>query len=300
MKNNMTETQVYDIAGHIVRIDFADSPRSAVEVAPSFQPFLTENNGKGDVVLHVIADSKYRPDTENLKKTGTFPSNDAEYSMFERSDKGVVFAFRDYDRSPMAVIDMEPDLKTVHVSIIPQDRRYIRVLASSVMVAYAFATSGLNTVAIHSSTVLYENKGYMFLGKSGTGKSTHSQSWLRNFPGCELMNDDNPIIRITDEGVFVYGSPWSGKTPCYKQLKAPVGALVSLVQAKHNKIRKLDNVKGFVSIFSSVSTLMCHGESYQSILSTMLRLAELVPVYELENLPDDDAAKLCKSTVVCP
>ena len=67
-----------------------------------------------------------------------------------------------------------------------------------------------------------------------------------------------------------------------------------------NKIRKLDNVKGFVSIFSSVSTLMCHGESYQSILSTMLRLAELVPVFELENLPDDDAAKLCKSTVVCP
>ena len=71
MKNNMTETQVYDIAGHIVRIDFADSPRSAVEVAPSFQPFLTENNGKGDVVLHVIADSKYRPDTENLKKIVT-------------------------------------------------------------------------------------------------------------------------------------------------------------------------------------------------------------------------------------
>ena len=157
-----------------------------------------------------------------------------------------------------------------------------------------------NGFLFHCSSLLYEGGGYAFAAKSGTGKSTHSQSWLRNFPGCELMNDDNPIIRITDEGVFVYGSPWSGKTPCYKQLKAPVGALVSLVQAKHNKIRKLDNVKGFVSIFSSVSTLMCHGESYQSILSTMLRLAELVPVYELENLPDDDAAKLCKSTVVCP
>ena len=139
----------------------------------------------------------------------------------------------------------------------------------------------------------------MFLGKSGTGKSTHSQAWLRNFPDVELMNDDNPIIRLDDNGATAYGSPWSGKTPCYKQTSAPIGALVGLVQAKHNRIEKLDCVKGFVHLFSSVSTLICHSKAYDSILNTTLRLAERVPVYEFENLPNDDAAQLCNSTVVC-
>ena len=176
------------------------------------------------------------------------------------------------------------------------------VLNNILMMIYAFNTACSDTILMHASVIKKDGKGYLFQGKSGTGKSTHSGLWLKHIPGCELLNDDNPVVHFNRETgeATVYGSPWSGKTPCYKQLKAPVGALVSLVQAKHNKIRKLDNVKGFVSIFSSVSTLMCHGESYQSILSTMLRLAELVPVYELENLPDDDAAKLCKSTVVCP
>ena len=44
---------------------------------------------------------------------------------------------------------------------------------------------------------------------------------------------------------------------------------------------------------------MCHKDSYEAILETMLHIAETVPVYELENLPDDDAAKLCNSTIVC-
>lgn len=295
----MGETQTYKIAGHKVVVELTDAPAAAAKVAPSFQPFLVDPKSDGNVVLRVVVDSKYRPDASELKKVAHFSVTDSEYSMFERADSSVVFTIRDNDRTPMTIVDIAPDFASAKIAVMPRDYRYVRVLANAMMIAYTFATSGMDTLTIHSSTVRYQDKAYMFLGKSGTGKSTHSQAWLRNFSGVELMNDDNPIIRLNDNGATVYGSPWSGKTPCYKQISAPIGALVGLVQAKHNRIEKLDCVKGFVHLFSSVSTLICHSKAYDSILGTTLRLAERVPVYELENLPDDEAAKLCNSTVVC-
>ncbi|MBO6066250.1 MAG: transposase, partial [Lachnospiraceae bacterium] len=82
---------------------------------------------------------------------------------------------------------------------------------------------------MHASVTMHAGKGYLFLGKSGTGKSTHSQLWINNIEGCELLNDDNPVLRVEDDGsVRVYGSPWSGKTPCYRNLDVPVGAIVDL------------------------------------------------------------------------
>lgn len=294
----MTETQTYSIAGHTVRADYTCVPRKAAEIVPSFQPFLA-GNAEGDAVLHITVDDRYRPGMEELHLIKQFPSADYEYRLFGREDKSLVVAFCGYDHKPMAVIDMAPGFRKSRIAVLPQDGRYASALSNAIMISYAFATSHLATVAVHSSTVLYKGKGYMFLGKSGTGKSTHSQSWLRNFGGCELMNDDNPIMRVIGGRVMVYGSPWSGKTSCYKQLCAPVGAMVALVQAKHNKIARLGNVKAFANVFSAASTLLCHKDSFEAILETMLRIAGIVPVYELENLPDDDAAKLCNSTIVC-
>ncbi len=294
----MTETQTYSIAGHTVRADYVHAYGKASEIAPAFQPFIAESAEK-DTVLHITVDDLYRPDMDELELVKKFPSGDSEYKMLKRVDNSLVVAFCNSINKPMAVIDMTPDFRNARIAVLPRDDNYIPALSNAIMVSYTFATSHLATVAVHSSTVLYEGKGYMFLGKSGTGKSTHSQSWLRNFGGCELMNDDNPIMRITGGRVMVYGSPWSGKTSCYKQLCAPVGAMVALVQAERNKITRLDRVNGFVSIFSSACTLLCHKDSYEAILETMLRIAESVPVYRLENLPDDDAAKLCNSTIVC-
>ena len=82
------------------------------------------------------------------------------------------------------------------------------------MVLFAMASSVRSTALFHSAVVSYQGKGYMFLGRSGTGKSTHASLWRRYIEGTELMNDDNPAVRIRPDGTaMVYGTPWSGKTP---------------------------------------------------------------------------------------
>jgi len=95
---------------------------------------------------------------------------------------------------------------------------------------YALATAGSDTLVLHAVVVSCEGKGYLFLGPSETGKSTHARMWLLNVEGTKLVNDDFPVVR---DGV-VYGSPWGGfLTSCYRNVSYPIGGMVRLSQAPH-------------------------------------------------------------------
>jgi hypothetical protein len=166
------------------------------------------------------------------------------------------------------------------------------------MLMFAFATARKNTLLMHSSVTMKDGKGYLFLGKSGTGKSTHSQLWINNIEGCSLLNDDNPVIRVSESGeVRVYGSPWSGKTPCYRNLDVPVGAIVTLQQAKTNKIRRQSLPEAYASVYVSFSGYRFIKEMADGLHITNAMVVSKVPCYLLDCLPDADAAFLCYQTV---
>ena len=148
------------------------------------------------------------------------------------------------------------------------------VLNNSLMMMYTFATSNKLTTLFHSSVVSHKGKAYMFLGKSGTGKSTHSQLWLKHIEGTELVNDDNPVVRIIDGEARVYGSPWSGKTPCYRK---PVEAYVALAM--------------------SISGMRWKKQMGDGIHEAENQLTASVPIWHLSCLPDQNAAELCHSTI---
>lgn len=167
------------------------------------------------------------------------------------------------------------------------------------MMLYAFASAPHGTLLMHASVVAYQGKGYLFLGKSGTGKSTHSRLWLNHIEGCYLLNDDNPLLHIDplQEEVTVYGSPWSGKTPCYRNERMPLGALVRLEQAPENSIERLKSVHALASVMPSCSNLKPDPQVLGGVMGSLNRLIRRVPVYRLRCLPDEEAARLCHMTI---
>ena len=168
---------------------------------------------------------------------------------------------------------------------------------NALMVLYALATAPLGTALFHSAVVEHDGYGYMFLGKSGTGKSTHARLWLENIVKTTLLNDDNPVVRVLPEGIRVYGSPWSGKTPCYKDESYPLGGIVLLEQAPFNKIRALRGIESYAAILTSISGKRWEKSIADALHNTENAIARDARVWHMQCLPDNDAARLCHEAI---
>lgn len=154
-------------------------------------------------------------------------------------------------------------------------------------------------IAIHSSTIVWNGQAALFLGESGTGKSTHTKLWLKHIKGAHLLNDDSPILRVHEDGsVHVYGSPWSGKTPCYKNEAYPVAGLVRLSQAPYNHICRLPVIQAFGALHPSCPPDFTYDDRlYDPLCDTLNDLLTRIPVYHLACLPNEAAAHLSHTTL---
>ena len=137
----------------------------------------------------------------------------------------------------------------------------------------------------------------LIVGRSGTGKSTHSRLWLEHISDTSLLNDDNPVVRFIDGEAIIYGTPWSGKTPCYKNESMSLKGVVRLSQAPYNKIARLAPLQAFASLMPACSCMRWDGRSVSALHKTVEKVIGVVPCWHLECLPDKDAAVLCNSTV---
>ena len=169
---------------------------------------------------------------------------------------------------------------------------------NAAILLYAFATASKGCLEMHASVTVKDGYGYLFLGKSGTGKSTHSRLWQEAFPEAWLLNDDNPVIRLEADGTpYIYGTPWSGKTPCYKNERVPLGGIVRLQQAPYNKITRLKGLEAFTAFLPSCSSLKWKRSLEDVLCQTVETVVSKVGVWHLECLPDEAAARLSNSTI---
>lgn len=168
-------------------------------------------------------------------------------------------------------------------------------------VAYGLMTLQRDTLAIHSSCIVYQDKAVLFLGESGTGKSTHTRLWREHIEGAVLLNDDSPMIRVEEGKVWAYGSAWSGKTPCYKQERYELVACVRLSQAPYNRIQKLPVLQAYGAIHPSCAPEFAYDEAlYDEVSRIIGQILSVVPCYHLACLPDREAALLsCKTLFSC-
>ena len=165
-------------------------------------------------------------------------------------------------------------------------------------VAYGLMTLRRDTLAIHSSCIVYQDKAVLFLGESGTGKSTHTRLWREHIEGAVLLNDDSPMIRVEEGKVWAYGSAWSGKTPCYKQERYELVACVRLSQAPYNRIQKLSVLQAYGAIHPSCAPEFAYDDAlYDEVSRIIGQILSLVPCYHLACLPDREAALLSCQTI---
>lgn len=295
---------LYCIAEHRVRVNFCEGGYDR-QLLSSFTPFEVNEDG-GDVLLHIEVDDTLKPIPKSERRlmrevdtgNGLTKVFRCEHHSCDSDGNDVVepfgyqFIIKDLNGRDCALLIADETFHVCRCALNGSLPMRSYGLNSCIMMSYAFSTASFDTVLIHASLVRCNGKGYAFTAKSGTGKSTQVSNWLRYIPGCDLMNDDNPIIRVVDGVTYIYGSPWSGKTPCYRNVKAELGGLAMIKRADENRLERLSPITAYVTVLPACSTMKWDSRVYSANNDTVLKLIEMVPVYNLFCLPDRESAEV--------
>lgn len=293
----MKETRYYEVAGHRFCVS---GEEDIFSLMGNYEPFVCAD---GEAVFALDVESGDAPAyTEELRqederlRVGEQSSGMGQEIICGHTAAGeAVFEFIWFGDTAGWVVCSEDYSKG---RLITTDKHTKMAIDNALMIMFALATADKGTALFHAAVVSYKGKGYMFLGPSGTGKSTHASLWQRYIADTALVNDDNPVVRIGKDGsAFVYGSPWSGKTPCYRNVRYPLGSIVLLSQAPYNKIERMSGIYAYAALMESISGKRWDERIADGLHQTENALASSIPVWHLECLPDEEAAKLCNETI---
>lgn len=274
-------------------ICFDDDSTNYKRMLPSHGPFFEAHPSEEPLLTIHVGSTRVTDCYDELEHVGLFPTGDSSYDVYRLPEGGYKIRIINLQDMPVGVFTTSPRFETCEATLLGEPAMQQFGLQNTIMVCYAFCGAHHGILMMHSSVIRQDGRGYLFQGKSGTGKSTHSSLWLKHIPGAELLNDDNPAVRLMDDGTArVFGTPWSGKTPCYRQESAPVGGFLRLHQAPQNEIKKLSSLEAFASILSSCSTMIWDEPSYNAICQTISGICKVTSAYDMICLPDAAAAEM--------
>ncbi len=288
----MTDNQIhnYRVAGLNFRLCAAHfTLRSlsifAIEAAEAVDPIL---------ILHAADEVRRDEPRMRLIDRFPFPDADAECRLWSY-DGGYLFEMKVATSGREVHFDL-PDGVDAVTDFGPEDNPAL--FRFGLWICFNIRAIAHGAVAIHSSVLTYRKGAVLCLGESGTGKSTHTRLWREQIEGAGLLNDDSPFVRIVEDQARVFGSPWSGKTPCYRNRDYPIQGFLRLSQAPENRITKLNVLQAYGALQPSCPPSFLHDERLFDATNRLLsELLSRVKVYHLACRPDREAVELARTTL---
>lgn len=274
----------YCVAGIHIAIDVEKAPGAPRMI--NFEPFACEA-GKPDLLYHFLP---YPPETRPVppEEEMTLVSEDSMNSLYMSGDaiyKCVAMQVGDPRRMWFEQKIGRWDEANVYI---PDNWLDYTGLGNALSVEKTILPFG--GLILHCSLIDWQGRGIMFSAPSQTGKSTQAGLWEKH-RGAKIINGDRGLIRVTDDGIYAYGSPWAGSSSLYINERVPLRAIVMLRQAKENTIRGLDQSEA-IGLFVQQSSLpMWQPELFEMGIATLEKIITTVPMYELSCLPDVGAVE---------
>lgn len=165
-------------------------------------------------------------------------------------------------------------------------------------VVFYYRLLEFNGCMFHASAVAMDNNAYLFSAKSGTGKSTHTKLWQRYFGEGKalIINDDKPAIRFIDNEIYVYGTPWSGKSNKNLPMKVPLKGIVFIERSETNWMSLVDH-KQAIKLILDQTLRPKEIEKMEILLGLIDTILKTVPVYKMGCDISEEAVKLSYSTL---
>lgn len=145
-----------------------------------------------------------------------------------------------------------------------------------------------NILLFHGSVIAVQDQSYLFTAKSGVGKTTHTQLWLKNIPDCHVLNGDKPLIAFYNDGIYACGTPWQGKENLGTNEVLPLKAICILERSTKNQLEQLS----FKTAFSTLMTQSYHPNGSKALMQSidLIKQFERIKLYRLKCNMNDEAA----------
>lgn len=153
-----------------------------------------------------------------------------------------------------------------------------------------------NAFLLHASVIDWQGKGILFTAPSGTGKSTQAELW-RVHENAQIINGDRGLVRLSEKGWQVYGSPYAGTSGIYTNLSAKIACIVVLSQGPENCLKRLSPMAAFHHLYRGTTLPIWETGAVEAITEQLLNLSQTIPIYHLSCRPDQGAVEVLKQVL---
>lgn len=150
--------------------------------------------------------------------------------------------------------------------------------------------------AIHSASIDYTGKAWLFSASSGTGKSTHTNLWNKLY-GTELVNGDLNLLSMEDGRPVIHGIPWCGTSEIFDKRTLPLGGIILLKRGAEDAVKELPPDKQALLVMQRFISPIWTGRQLESSAEFAQRLCEKILVCTLYCTKNPSAAQTMKEWI---
>ena len=263
---------------------------TVLEALPNLQPFVVSGSEDDSLISHVQTGQEVTG--EEAPSAFSSHSDDKTIQVWLKPDTCKLSLYN--ARSGQTYwLQTDRYWQKVLTDWTPSDAESFASLNDLIMIAFVYRSAFYQAVTIHASAVAVNDEGCAFVGPSGIGKSTHSRLWLQHVPDSRLLNDDQPVLRQLPDGtVWLYGSPWSGKTSCYCNEGVALKSLFFMEQALENQLTRFTGIETFQQLMKFTSLMGRDTVTFRAISRTQACICGAIPAYSFRNFPAKETVAL--------
>lgn len=221
-----------------------------------------------------------------------------EINAFNESTKRYCKDFLSEEESNYVITMTEEDLKNERTTS-ETGKVYVNEEISALYRRIANLLVEENIVVFHGSSFMVDNNGFLITARSGVGKSTHSRN-LKEYIGDRFIyiNDDKPLLKVNENSVTVYGTPWNGKERKSNDVSAPLRAILFLSRGETNTYRKIVNKEEIYIKMISQIYLPKEKAKRELALKAADSILKNINFYDINVTKDIESAKMTYEEII--
>ena len=258
------------------------------DFSPEFLAFQDNFTGVPDQTLRVLY---YPPsNTEN----GTLLIRNHELMVMDAEDKYIItFPASPYIREAWLSKNGKDVIFYCQGIHTPTSQEQ---LFHAIRLMFLYLAQQHNMVVLHSASLLYKGKAWLFSGSSGTGKSTHTNLW-KEYEQISLLNGDLNLIAMENGIPVVCGLPWCGTSKINTTHTYPLGGITLLGKSPENHVEALSSDKKVLLVTQRLISPAWTSTQLQRNLSVITEIVPHILVTKLHCTKEKEAVDTIKKEI---